>query len=160
MSLLDFSRRFRSSKSRGQVSSTTTANPDLPADYTDLGLSSGTLWGDNNATGFYTFDEAVSQFGDCLPSRAQWMELKANCKWTWTGSGYKVTGPNGNSIELPAEGYRYRDGNICYVGIRGNYWSSSPADFDAWRLSFYSEGVYMDDNSRCDAISVRLVKNN
>ncbi len=160
MSVLDFFRRFWPSQNRGQVSSTTTANPDLPTNYTDLGLSSGTLWGNDNATGFYTFDEAVSQFGDRLPSRAQWMELKANCKWAWTGIGYKVTGPNGNSIELAAEGYRYRDGNICYVGIRGNYWSSSPADFDAWRLSFYSEGVYIDDNSRCDAISVRLVYNN
>ena len=69
--------------------------------YTDLGLPSGTIWKNFNATGFYTSDEAVSQFGNRLPTKKQWEELKAECQWSWNGSGYKVTGPNGNSIVLP-----------------------------------------------------------
>lgn len=45
--------------------------------YTDLGLPSGTIWKNFNATGFYTYDEAVSQFGNRLPTKEQWEELKA-----------------------------------------------------------------------------------
>ena len=82
--------------------------------YTDLGLPSGTIWKNFNATGFYTYDEAVSQFDDRLPTKEQWEELKAECQWSWNGSGYKVTGPNGNSIVLPASGYRYCDGSVDY----------------------------------------------
>ena len=52
--------------------------------YTDLGLPSGTIWKNFNATGFYTYDDAVKQFGSRLPSKAQWEELKAECQWLWT----------------------------------------------------------------------------
>ena len=43
--------------------------------YTDLGLPSGTKWKNFNATGFYTYDEAVSKFGNRLPTKEQWEEL-------------------------------------------------------------------------------------
>lgn len=39
-----------------------------------------------------------------IPTKAEWEELKEKCKWSWTGSGYMVTGPNGRSIFLPAAG--------------------------------------------------------
>ena len=132
--------------------------------YTDLGLPSGTKWKNFNATGFYTYDEAVSQFGDRLPTKGQWEELKAECKWTWNGSGYKITGPNGNSIVLPASGIRYCDGSVKYVGSFGYYWSSTPGDSgDAWYLYFGSGGVYMNygsryNGSRCYGHAVRLVQ--
>lgn len=44
------------------------------------------------------------------PTREQMDELLTKCEWEWTlltgTSGYRVTGPNGNSIFLPAGGYR------------------------------------------------------
>lgn len=142
-------------------SSSGSAGTTVQAGYTDLGLPSGTIWKNFNATGFYTYDEAVSQFGSRLPTKAQWEELKAECRWTWNGSGYKVTGPNGNSIVLPAEGFRNCYGSVINVGSNGYYWSSSPKGSDyAWRLDFDSSSVYVLDGLRCNGRSVRLVQDN
>jgi hypothetical protein len=128
--------------------------------YVDLGLPSGTLWKSKNEKGiYYTYDEAVSQFGDKLPTREQLEELKNECEWTWTGSGYKVTGPNGESITLPAAGIRNCYGDVRYVGTDGSYWSSTPYDSDyAWDLSFASSKLQMCYSARCLRQSVRLVQ--
>ena len=63
-----------------------------------------------------------------MPTTDEQDELRNNCTWEWTAlngvNGYRVTGPNGNSIFLPAAGYRYRTA----VGSRGYYclyWSGS-----------------------------------
>lgn len=128
--------------------------------YTDLGLPSGTIWKNFNATGFYTYDEAVSQFGNRLPTKEQWEELKAECQWSWNGSGYKVTGPNGKSIVLPALGVRNCEDEVWRVGTNGFYWSSTPDGSDkSWRLDFGSSGVIMRSDGRCPGFSVRLVQN-
>ncbi len=63
-----------------------------------------------------------------MPTKAELGELRNNCTCTWTTqngvNGYKVTGPNGNSIFLPAAGWR--DGLELYdSGSVGRYWSSS-----------------------------------
>ena len=128
--------------------------------WVDLGLPSGTLWKSTNEKGvYYTYDEAVSQFGDNLPSREQFIELKAFCTWEWNGKGYVVTGDNGNSIILHAAGIRGCDGDVYGVGSFGFYWSSSPYDSDdAWLLGFYSDRVNMFNNYRCGGQSVRLVQ--
>ena len=132
---------------------------DDSTSYTDLGLPSGTIWKNFNATGFYTYDEAVSQFGNRLPTKEQWEELKAECQWSWNGNGYNVTGPNGNSIVLPASGWRGCDGSVYNVGSFGFYWSSTPEVSEyAWNLYFNSGGVYVDYGSRCYGQSVRLVQ--
>lgn len=137
----------------------TSSNTEVNSGYTDLGLPSGTIWKNFNATGFYTYDEAISQFGSRLPSKAQWEELKAECQWTWTGSGYKVTGPNGNSMELPASGWRDCGGSVYLVGSEGNYWSSTSSGSDrAWFLDFHSGGVGIITYLRCSGLSVRLVQ--
>lgn len=131
------------------------------AQYVDLGLPSGTKWKDKNEDGgFYTYDEAVSKFGNKLPTKVQFEELLNSCNWTWTGSGYKVTGPNGQSITLPAAGGHYCNGPVCDVGSEGLYRSSTPSDFDdAWYLHFYSGSHFMDyGNGRCARLSVRLVQ--
>ena len=131
-------------------------------DYVDLGLPSGTRWKEVNEGGDYaryTYNEAVSRFGNKLPTKQQLEELKNKCTWTWTGSGYKVIGPNGNSIYLPAAGYRICNGDVSSVGRFGNYWSSTPGDSDgAWSLFFYSSGVQKGNYYRCSGHSVRLVK--
>lgn len=128
--------------------------------YTDLGLPSGTMWKNYNAAGFYTYDEAVSQFGSRLPSKEQWEELRTECQWLWTGSGYKVTGPNGNSIYLPADGFRECNGSRVYdVGSYGGYWSSTSYDSDyAMHLGFDSGRPGMYSTNSCEGKSVRLVQ--
>lgn len=127
--------------------------------YVDLGLSSGTKWKSANEKGFYSYSSAMSNFGGNLPSLEQWMELRNECEWTWSGMGYKVVGPNGNSISLPAAGIRICNGYVCGVGSYGYYWSSTPnGSDDAWSLNFISGGVYVDDGNRCNGQSVRLVQ--
>ncbi|MBQ6726550.1 MAG: hypothetical protein IJQ89_08245, partial [Bacteroidales bacterium] len=102
---------------------------------------------------------AMAAFGNKLPTKEQFMELRNSCDWTWTGMGYKVVGSNGNSIVLPAAGYRNCDGDVGSVGSLGSYWSSTPyGSEDAWSLYFYSGAVGMSDNYRCNGLSVRLVQ--
>ena len=142
--------KYGNSQSKGKA---------VPEGYVDLGLPSGTLWKDKNQSGFYTYDEAVSAFKSKLPTIEKWEELKGFCEWTWTGSGYKVTGENGNSIFLPASSYRGCDGGVGSVGSDGYYWSSTPRGSEgAWDLGFYSGGVYMRHDDRCCGQSVRLVQ--
>lgn len=60
-----------------------------------------------------------------MPTKEEFDELCKKCNWEWTGSGYKVTGPNGNSIYLPAAGSRL--GETLYGGgLYGGYSSSTP----------------------------------
>jgi hypothetical protein len=126
--------------------------------YVDLGLPSGTRWNDQNEEGFYTFDEAVEQFGASLPTKEQLEELKDKCTWTRTGDGYKVEGPNGNHIYLPAAGCHDSSGSVHDIPY-GYYLSSTPYDSeDAWLLSFYSSKVWMGYQSRRFGWSVRLVR--
>ncbi len=131
--------------------------------FVDLGLPSGTSWARTNEGGnhmYYTYDDAVSKFGNKLPSKVQLEELKNKCTWTWTGMGYEVIGPNGKSIYLHAAGYRNCNGEVDVVDTAGIYWSSSPSGTDnAYCISFDSDwgvnvpGYY----SRCNGQSVRLV---
>lgn len=131
----------------------------MAQDYVDLGLPSGTLWKRQNESGFYTYEEAINRFGNKLPERHHFVELKNECTWIWIEDyGYKVVGPNGNSITFPAAGFRDCFGVVNIVGTGGNYWSSTPGDSDyAWDLYFYSSGVRMNRDGRCLGLSVRLV---
>ena len=138
---------------------TTPKQKTVQQDYTDLGLPSGTIWKNTNVTGFYSYDEAVSQFGSRLPTKEQWEELEAKCQWSWTGRGYKVIGPNGNTITLPAEGYRDYRGRVIGMNSYGRYWSSTPYGSDkAWTRFFLLGSVNMFNNDRRDGQSVRLVQ--
>ena len=89
-----------------------------------------------------------------MPTDEEWTELRTKCTWTWTTKngvdGRKVTGPNGNSIFLPAAGYRYATG-LYSAGADGYYWSSSldtDDSHDAWNVYFGSGDVFRDDNGR------------
>ena len=146
--------RLVTDKEKGEVL------PAVPAGYVDLGLPSGTLWKDQNeAGGLYSYDQAMAKFGSSLPTKEQLEELKNSCRWTWNGNGYKVEEPSGESIVLPAAGYRLCDGSVYDVGSDGNYWSSTPSGSEnAWDLYFYSGKVHMNDDRRCGSRSVRLVR--
>lgn len=99
-----------------------------------------------------------------MPTDTEWIELCNNCTWTWTTqngvNGYKVTSKkNGNSIFLPAAGYR-SGSSLYYVGSNGYYWSSSLYSSDsnsAYYLYFNSTIVYRFDFYRYTGRSVRAV---
>lgn len=64
-----------------------------------------------------------------MPTREEMQELLDKCNWVWTEvnsvNGYNITGPNGNSIFLPANGLA--DGTeINNKGSYGSYWTSTP----------------------------------
>ena len=102
-----------------------------------------------------------------MPTQEEFSEL-VKCTWTWisqttsSGSsikGYKVTGPNGNSIFLPASGYR-DERYLGDHGSRGNYWSSTLYSGDAYGaycLYFGSSGQGCYCSRRCDGLTVRPV---
>ena len=85
-----------------------------------------------------------------MPTKAEVEELCSKCTWTWTSlngiKGYKVTGPNGNSIFLPAAGYR-KDTDMTLRGLYAYYWTSTLFDnIKAYCLDFY-EGDFSRDSS-------------
>ncbi len=132
--------------------------------YIDLGLPSGTKWRNYNEPTqswenmYYTYDEAVSTFGDKLPTKEQFDELRVYCTWEWIGNFYSVTGTNGNSILLEGAGYRNCEGYKVPV-CAGYYWSSTPnGSDDAWGLYFNSGVVNVGCDHRCSGFSVRLVQ--
>ena len=140
-------------------------------EYVDLGLS--VKWAACNvgATkpedcgGLYDWNESqqLATGNSRLPTKEEMQELKERCTWTWTTQngvkGRKVTGPNGNSIFLPAAGDRCIPGGVYYFGSGGHYWSSTPYGAeDAWFLNFNSGDVNMYRDPRQYGHSVRLVQ--
>ena len=103
----------------------------------------------NDISGNATYDAARANWGSTwrLPTKAEMEELVNNCTWTWTTqngvNGSTVTGPNGNSIFLPAAG--------CYhsspyrVGEIGSYWSSTPDDGFSSQLAYYLSIYYLNN---------------
>ena len=63
-----------------------------------------------------------------MPSKADIDELIENCTWEWTQlngmNGQLITGPNGNTMFLPAVGERMET-DMYHLGEAGNYWSRS-----------------------------------
>ena len=96
-----------------------------------------------------------------MPTDAEWTELRTKCTWTWTTkngvNGRLVTATNGNSIFLPAAGYRY---DISLYGSSGCYWSSSldtGRPSYAWYVLFGSAKVSRNYIYRSGGRSVRPV---
>lgn len=148
--------RLVTDKEKGEVLSVVSNDIVSIGSFVDLGLPSGTLWKDLNENGFYKRNVAYDLFGNKMPTKKQFIELKTYCQWIWTGNGYKVIGPNGNYINLPADGYRSCNGNVCDVNSHGCYWSST----DNYYLDImsFSGGVTLISGSYCSGYSVRLVQ--
>ena len=77
-----------------------------------------------------------------IPSYTEMNMLTDNCKWTWMSvngiNGYKITGKNGNSIFMPAAGYRSGTGVSEYLS-RGCYRTSmlvGDGEKRNWYLNF------------------------
>lgn len=67
-----------------------------------------------------------------MPTREECQELVDNCTWSWeqygdNKYGMRVTGPNGNSIFLPAGGYP--NPSWSGVGTYGTYWTASKSTY-------------------------------
>ncbi|MBQ6727279.1 MAG: hypothetical protein IJQ89_12010 [Bacteroidales bacterium] len=126
--------------------------------YVDMGLPSGTKWKATNEFGFFDYEAATTRFEGKLPTAKQFMELWRFCKWVWTSDGYRVTGPNGNSIFLPLTGKRDCNGSVKNANLEGYYWSITPNGDGVERL-FLAEGhVGVSKETKCSAVCVRLVK--
>ena len=125
-------------------------------------------WGtvDNKTTLELNDDAARANWGGDwrIPTDVEWTELRVQCTWTWTTengvNGYKVTSKsNGNSIFLPAAGYR-RDSYLYDAGSYGDYWSSSlntDEPSTAWGVYLYSSNVVQLYHDRTFGLSVRAV---
>lgn len=107
---------------------------------------------DNRTTLTSSDDVATVKWGSKwrMPTMEEMEELNEDCIWTWTTqngvNGMKVTGPNGNSIFLPAAGYRNGTG-FYDRGSRGNYWSATLFEYInncAFDLYFDSGGSRWD----------------
>ena len=102
-----------------------------------------------------------------MPTMAEWEELLSKCRWEWTSInsvwGYKVIGPNGNSIFLPASGLRDLVRNSQRgKDTAGNYWSSdlkADAPYMALGLQFAPRSRKSSYGERCLGLSVRPVAN-
>lgn len=100
-----------------------------------------------------------------MPTEADWQELYNNCTWTWmtTADGYAsngrlVTASNGNTIFLPAAGYRLGTAGPQSV-TAGYYWSSTLSKYSetARYVFFNSEKIIVEGNMRELGFSLRPV---
>ena len=120
----------------------------------------------DDISGNAQYDAATANWGGAwrMPTCEEMEELNDKCTWNWTKQngvkGYNVTGPNGNSIFLPAVGYF--DWAWFYSGGCGGscYWSSTP---DGNTSSAYC--LYFSSSSHCESsyprdygLTVRPVK--
>ena len=101
-----------------------------------------------------------------MPTYDQIQELIDNCSTEWTQrngvNGRLVTGPNGNTIFLPAAGWRYRDYPPTEAGSFGGYWSRTLCTRrpDLAYFLFFDDSVNWRiwDDCRPEAFTVRAVR--
>ena len=111
-------------------------------------------------------DAATANWGNGwrMPTKEEFEELYNNTTVTWTTqngvNGRLFTASNGNSLFLPAGGFR--DSSTLYnAGSDGIYWSSSLYSVDpssAWCFCFYSVSYSMYSGYRYCGQSVRPVR--
>jgi hypothetical protein len=114
--------------------------------------SRGIIGSDGNLTAAY--DAATANWGGNwrMPTLDEMQELINNCTWEWTSvngvNGRLVTGPNGNSIFLPAAGFR-DDTSLIHAGSNGLYWSATPDSISMYAYYLYfTWGRYVWDLGR------------
>ena len=125
--------------------------------------SRGIVNADGNLTAKY--DAATANWGGNwrMPTQTEMEELINKCKWEWASvngvNGQLVTGPNGNSIFLPAAGL-WDWSSIVYRGEGGDYWSATLISWSmqsSCYLWFGSSNYDWDRTDRCRGNTVRPV---
>lgn len=100
-----------------------------------------------------------------IPTSTEFEELIDKCIWQWFTqngvNGYRVTGPSGNSIFIPAGGYcngtqRYEVDMSCF------YWTSTPHLVDDYHYYFakaflYTESPFVTWVGRTHGLTIRPV---
>lgn len=126
--------------------------------FIDLGLPSGTLWATENASKkrkrFFTFKQAKETFKNELPTIKAWKELLKKCKKEWNKQrkGYILTGPNGNSIFLPAAAYHK-------TGKFGDYWTSEAFGEKRSKAVFFNiSGIIFCDSGSEEKLAIHLCR--
>lgn len=112
-------------------------------------------------------DAATANWGSGwrIPTQEQWRELRWNTNREWRNqngiNGYLFTAGNGNSLFLPAAGYRRRGGVYC-AGSEGEYWSNSRNGNDspiaAEEIDFSGTWFETSIEGRCVGFPVRAVR--
>lgn len=107
--------------------------------------------------------DAGSPMKSMMPTHAQIAELINNTTHEWTTvdgiEGMRFTAKNGNTIFLPAAGYR--DGETVVSDASGNYWSGNVSSIHndyANTLSFTSSSVKSGFSKRSLGLSLRSVR--
>lgn len=84
-----------------------------------------------------------------IPTKKECEELLNNCDWVWTNinntNGYKIVGPNGNWIFLPATGMVGELlEEVSLAGLYGGYWTGNAEDSNtAEELTFGGGGGFI-----------------
>lgn len=106
------------------------------------------------------------------PTKEQWKELLEYTIHRWTTqngiNGCLITGVNGNTLFLPAVGYKFNE-SLVYGGEKGWYWSSTLTSSSstyprfAWGIRICSPGkcdseLCIDDEFRCTGLPIRPVR--
>lgn len=101
-----------------------------------------------------------------MPTKEEMEELQNKCTWKWIAqngiNGYRVCGPSGNCIFLPAAGY-YLETSQNHVGDLGLYWGGDDSEIVygyPWRatcLDFNSNKYYVTSSRRDEGLTVRPV---
>lgn len=131
-------------------------------EYIDLGLPSGNLWAAENIEDYCDFNNAVTRYGDNIPTREDFEELFQNCekKWDDERKGLVLVANNGAKLFLPALGYQYIS-SIYGLQIHGYYWTSTPSTTNFAYFAYFhshqresvdSDGLWFYEKS------VRLIK--
>ena len=118
----------------------------------------------SSIAGNATYDAARANWSGTwrMPTLDEMEELEEKCTWTWTTldgrNGYRVTGPNGKNIFLPAAGYRLFT-SLVNAGSYGCYWFAKPSSISlhACYLYFDSDFYGWDGCDRDTGHTVRPV---
>ena len=109
-------------------------------------------------------DAATANYGGRTPTKEEWQELTNNTTSQWITingvNGRCFTGSNGNSLFLPAAGYRWYS-SLDFAGSDGYYWSSSlytGGPYGAWYFDFGSGSQYVSYDGRGGGFTVRAVR--
>ena len=120
----------------------------------------------NDISGNPQYDAATANWGEGwrMPTKAEMQELLEKCTFEWTAEngvyGQNVTGPNGNSIFLPASGECWGE-SFSNCGYSTYSWISTPCDGNSNAseklICHYNVHYAIGLSMRYDGITIRPV---